>query len=269
MKLRALKRYPIKKDAAVEEKQLELIAGQGILGDCHADGGMRQISLLTTEQKNWMEQQEIEGFCFAKFRENILLETELQLQVGDKLQIGEAVLELTENRKICHKELCAMAKNNIACLLAGGCLFAAVLKSGVINMDSSVNLKKPSPSMDEWLKEAKADISAAQIGMYLTHNGIVRQTARAKVREGAEDAQDVKGMWFDYDEAKVAAAIEETYKMPGIYYIRTWLNRGQLSVGDDIMYVLIGGDIRPHVIQGLDFLVDKLKKECVSEREIV
>jgi len=67
----------------------------------------------------------------------------------------------------------------------------------------------------------------------------------------------------------VKRAVEETYKLPGIYYIRTWLNRGKLAVGDDIMYVLIGGDIRPHVIQGLDFLVDKLKKECVSEKEIV
>ena len=128
--------------------------------------------------------------------------------------------------------------------------------------------KKQAPSMEEWLKEAKQDASSAQIGMYLTHNGIVRQTAKAKVRQGVEDAEDVQGMWFDYDEAKVAAAVEETYQLPGIYYIRTWLNRGQLAVGDDIMYVLIGGDIRPHVIQGLEFLVDKLKTECVTEKEI-
>lgn len=269
MKLKALKRYPIKKGMPVEEQELELAAGVGIVGDCHADGGVRQISLLTTEQKDWMQQQEVKGFCFSKFKENILLETETELQVGDRLQLGEAVIELTENRKVCHEDLCGMAKKDIPCLLSGGCLFAAVLESGVIRMDSPVSLKKQAPSMAEWLKEAKADASAAQIGMYLTHNGIVRQTARAKVRDGQTDAQDVQGMWFDYDEAKVQAAVEETYKLPGIYYIRTWLNRGQLEVGDDIMYVLIGGDIRPHVMQGLDFLVDKLKKECVSEKEIV
>ena len=129
--------------------------------------------------------------------------------------------------------------------------------------------KRQAPSIEEWLKEAKQDASAAQIGMYLTHNGVVRQTPRAKVRDGAVEASDVKGMWFDYDEAKVKEAVEAAYRLPGIYYIRTWLNRGQLEVGDDIMYVLIGGDIRPHVMQGLDFLVDKLKKECVSEKEIV
>ena len=37
---------------------------------------------------------------------------------------------------------------------------------------------------------------------------------------------------------------------------------------DDIMLVLVGGDIRPHVIDALQFLVGKLKTECVSEKEI-
>ena len=45
-----------------------------------------------------------------------------------------------------------------------------------------MNTKKESPSMDEWLREAKADPSASKIGMYLTHNGVVRETAKAKVR---------------------------------------------------------------------------------------
>ena len=42
------------------------------------------------------------------------------------------------------------------------------------------------PSVDQWLKEAKADPVAAQCGMFLTHNGVVRQTAKAQVREGAD-----------------------------------------------------------------------------------
>ena len=85
-------------------------------------------------------------------------------------------------------------------------------------------MAKPIPSIDEWLKEAKADPSAAKIGMYLTHNGTVRQTAKAKVRYGDENTQAVTGMYFSYDEAKVQAAIDETYGLDGIYYIRTWLN---------------------------------------------
>ena len=122
------------------------------------------------------------------------------------------------------------------------------------------------PSVDQWLKEAKAHESAAKIGMYLTHNGTVRQTAKAKARLGL-DVPDVKGMYFTYDQAKVDAAVEETYKMDGIHYIKTWLNEGELQLGDDIMYVLIGGDIRPHVVDALQFLVGKLKNECVTEIE--
>ena len=122
--------------------------------------------------------------------------------------------------------------------------------------------------MDQWLKEAKAHESAPNIGMYLTHNGIVRQTARAKVREGAQDTRPVAGMLFSYDQEKVDAAIADTYQMDGIFYIRVWLNEGKLQVGDDIMYVLIGGDIRPHVVEALQSLVAKIKNECVIEKEL-
>lgn len=122
--------------------------------------------------------------------------------------------------------------------------------------------------MDAWLKEAKADPSAEKIGMYLAHNGVVRKTAKAKVRRGDENASDVIRLEFSYDEDKVNAAIEEAYKMDGIYYVKVWLNSGVLEVGDDIMYVLIGGDIRPHVIDALQALVGKIKNDCVVEKEI-
>ena len=130
-----------------------------------------------------------------------------------------------------------------------------------------MNTKKESPSMDEWLREAKADPSASKIGMYLTHNGVVRETAKAKVRFGAEDTKPVTGMFFSYNSEKVNAAIEQTYRMDGIYYIRVWLNEGELSVGDDIMYVLIGGDIRPHVVDALQALVGEIKNHWVVETE--
>ena len=111
--------------------------------------------------------------------------------------------------------------------------------------------KQTPPSMDAWLLEAKRHESAPKIGMYLTHNGVVRQSARAKVRLGAEDTKPVTGMYFACDREKVDRAIADTYKMEGIYYIKVWLNEGELELGDDIMYVLIGGDIRPRVVDAL------------------
>lgn len=130
-------------------------------------------------------------------------------------------------------------------------------------------MKKQIPDINAWLAEAKQHESAPKIGMYLTHNGIVRKSAKAKVRQGAEDTKPVTGMIFSYDEEKVNAVIEDTYKnVPGVYYIKVWLNEGELTVGDDIMYVLIGGDIRPNVIDGLQYLVGRVKNECVVETEL-
>ena len=129
-------------------------------------------------------------------------------------------------------------------------------------------MKKESPSIDAWLKEAKARDDSVQNGMYLIHNGQVRKTAKAKVRLGDVNAPDVTGMDFDYDQEKVDAAVADTYRMEGITYIRVWLNQGHLEVGDDIMYVLIGGDIRPHIIDALQYLVGRIKNECVIEKEL-
>ena len=128
-------------------------------------------------------------------------------------------------------------------------------------------MAKTVPSMDAWLQEAKAHPDADKVGMYLTHNGVVRGTAKARVRLGAQDAQPVTGMTFSYDREKMDAAVAETLAMDGIYYARAWLNEGELAVGEDIMFVLVGGDIRPHVIDALQFLVGRLKSECVTELE--
>ena len=128
--------------------------------------------------------------------------------------------------------------------------------------------KKPVPSLDVWLREAKGEAAAKGCGMYLFHNGVVRETAKAAVREGAKDTAPVRGMRFSYDEKMVEAATAMALAMPGIRTVRVWLNSGELTVGDDIMLVLVGGDIRPHVIDALQALVGELKQHCVSETEI-
>lgn len=129
-------------------------------------------------------------------------------------------------------------------------------------------MKKEIPSLDGWLREAKAHESAPRIGMYLAHNGVVRETARAQARDGQPDAAPVRGMLFSYDADRVEAAVQAVSAMEGIHYVRVWLNEGRLAVGDDIMLVLIGGDIRPHVTAALDALVGRIKSECVTETEL-
>jgi len=128
-------------------------------------------------------------------------------------------------------------------------------------------MSKEIPSMDVWLREAKESETAARCGMFLTHNGVVRETAKAKVRDG-RNVPNVKGLILSCDWDKAERARLAALEMPGIYYARAWVNEGELRVGDDMMYVLIGGDIRPHVIDALQCFVGELKNNCVTEKEI-
>ena len=124
------------------------------------------------------------------------------------------------------------------------------------------------PSIDAWLAEAKASESAGECGMFLTHNGVVRCTAKAQVREGAEGLAPVEAVKFSYDAEGLKAAVAEALTWDGVYYVRVWLNEGTMEVGDSLMYVLIGADIRPRCIDALQDLVGKIKNELVTEEEV-
>lgn len=160
----------------------------------------------------------------------------------------------------------AAKENLLAVLGAIGHGVDMLLSCGSADCAAAAAKEEP-PSLDQWLREAKAGPEAGKIGMYLAHNGVVRETARSAVRDHVE-APQVRKMRFRCDKEKAAAAIEETRQMEGIYYVRAWLGEGELAVGDDIMRVLVGGDIRPRVIEALQFLVGKLKSECVAEEEL-
>ena len=125
------------------------------------------------------------------------------------------------------------------------------------------------PSLNEWLAEARSSAEADLCGMFLTHCGVVRATAKREVRGGEQGLGRIEAVDFSYDAEGLERAIEEaktTY--PGIHYVRVWLNEGRVEVGGALMYVLIGGDIRPNVISALERLVGKIKSELVVEREI-
>lgn len=150
----------------------------------------------------------------------------------------------------------------------GSVWLTPALSCGIMKKRRLILMGEKAPSMDLWLREAKDCPDAPQMGMILTHNGIVRQTPKSLVRSGIDDNELVAAIDFSYDERLVQAAAEETRRMAGIYFVKVWLNSGCLQVGEDLMLVMIGGDIRPRVIEAMQFLLGKLKNECVIEREI-
>lgn len=127
---------------------------------------------------------------------------------------------------------------------------------------------KCAPSVDAWLREAKAHESAPNVGIYLTAGGVVRETAKAKVRRGEKNTGAVTGMLFSYDREKVDAVVADTYALDGVFYIKVWLNEGKLARGDDILRALVGADIRPHAEQALQYMIGRIKSECVTEQEL-
>ena len=142
-KIVSLMRYPEKKAPAVVEKELILKQDFGIEGDHHADGGERQISLLTLKEKEWMQNQEVKGFCFKKYKENILLDgiSLSECKKGDLIKCGDTVLELTSSIKSCHPELCSLV-NEGKCILAGSSRFAKVNCGGTIGVGMSAAIEK-------------------------------------------------------------------------------------------------------------------------------
>ena len=88
------------------------------------------------------------------------------------------------------------------------------------------------------------------------------------VLKKAQNEHYAVGLFNTIDTDMLEAAIAAARHMDGIYYVRVWLNEGVLQTGDDIMYVLIGGDIRPHVVDALQSLVGTIKSECVTETEL-
>lgn len=142
MKIISLKRYPARKQPAVEESVLTLIQGCGIESDCHADGGERQISVLTLRDRQWMDAQPVKGFCFSKFKENILIDMcGSEILPGMCLRMGEAVIRITETGKACHPELCSLARSGEPCEMAGGSLFAEVISGGTIRCGASIEIE--------------------------------------------------------------------------------------------------------------------------------
>jgi molybdopterin synthase catalytic subunit len=117
----------------------------------------------------------------------------------------------------------------------------------------------PFPGIDRWLDEVKALPGAPDVGMYLTHNGVVRGWSR--------DGRPVSGMELVVDRERLESLLSTARLMEGIAVVRAWVNEGELAVGDDIMYVLVGGDVRDNVFDALSALVRMIKTEVVSEIE--
>jgi len=104
----------------------------------------------------------------------------------------------------------------------------------------------------------RADYDRA--GMILAHNGVVRGTSR--------DGRKVSGLRVAVNHDRLAAILEKNRRAPGIIDIQVWINEDRdLSVGDDVMFLVVAGDIRERVISSLETTLNEIKSTVTSKTE--
>jgi molybdopterin synthase catalytic subunit len=101
---------------------------------------------------------------------------------------------------------------------------------------------------------------ADKIGMIASHLGIVRGHSR--------DGKKVVAVEVAYDMDAVDRIVQRIKKMPGIVDVLVSVKSGRFNVGDEILHLAVGGDIRENVFSALIEGVNMIKKEASRKKEI-
>jgi molybdopterin synthase catalytic subunit len=97
------------------------------------------------------------------------------------------------------------------------------------------------------------------VGMILCHVGVVRGTSR--------DGRPVSGLDLTVDREALAAIVSEQKKRPGIVEVLVEIQEGSLNVGDEVMFIVVAGDVRDHVIPVLGDTLNAVKKRVTRKTE--
>jgi molybdopterin synthase catalytic subunit len=100
---------------------------------------------------------------------------------------------------------------------------------------------------------------ARKIGMIASHLGIVRGTSR-----GGAEVERIEVV-YDYD--VIRSIIDDVRSMPGIVEVLVDTKEGVLEVGDEILAVVVAGDIRENVFGALIAAVNRIKAEASRKKE--
>ena len=99
-----------------------------------------------------------------------------------------------------------------------------------------------------------------KVGMVLVHNGVVRGWSR---KDGAAVAQiEVRP-----DRGRIEKLRTEYEGRPGIHRVLIEACEGRLKPGDDLLFIIVAGDIRENVKPVLAELLDRVKSEAISKTE--
>ncbi len=109
------------------------------------------------------------------------------------------------------------------------------------------------------IERVKSHSDYAKVGMILCHNGVVRGTSR--------DGRRVSGLTLTVDRRALEAILAEQRKRPGIVDVLVEIREGSLKVGNDVMFIVVAGDLRDHVIPVLEDTLNAVKERVTSKIE--
>jgi molybdopterin synthase catalytic subunit len=95
--------------------------------------------------------------------------------------------------------------------------------------------------------------------MILCHNGVVRGSSR--------DGSPVQGVTVKADRKTIERIVAEQKKNPGIIEILVEINEGDLDIGEDLLSIVVAGDIREHVIPVLTDTLNLIKAQGTRKTE--
>ena len=98
------------------------------------------------------------------------------------------------------------------------------------------------------------------VGMVLIHNGVVRGWSR-------KDHSGVSSIDVTPDLDRIESLRQEYEQKPGIYKVLVEAKSGRLQPGDDLLFIIVAGDIRENVKPVLAELLDRIKAEAVTKKE--
>jgi len=114
-------------------------------------------------------------------------------------------------------------------------------------------------NMNALIEKIKKREDYHKVGMILCHNGVVRGTSRNGTPVSAVDVAA--------DHQAIRKIVEEQKKRPGIVDILVEVNEGRLKVGDDLLTIVVAGDIREHVIPVLADTLNSIKAQGTRKQE--
>jgi molybdopterin synthase catalytic subunit len=113
--------------------------------------------------------------------------------------------------------------------------------------------------LNKMIVTIKANPNFHKTGMIASHIGIVRSFSR--------DGKSVEAVDVEFDQAKIQKILADIESRPGIVDVLIQTNTGHLAVGDEIMAVVVAGDIRENVFPALIDAVERLKTEASTKTE--